>query len=66
MNVILESVVTCPTCEADSSERMPEDASQFFWECPVCEAVARPKPGDFCVYCTYGTVPCPPIQEGGG
>ncbi|MGE0674778.1 MAG: GDCCVxC domain-containing (seleno)protein, partial [Methylibium sp.] len=21
-----------------------------------------PKSGDCCVYCSYGTVPCPPIQ----
>lgn len=25
----------------------------------------KPKPGDCCVYCSYGTVPCPPIQERG-
>lgn len=64
MSVVLESVVTCPSCGAESEERMPEDACQFFWECPSCGAVARPKPGDCCVYCSYGTVPCPPIQEG--
>ncbi|WP_339879956.1 GDCCVxC domain-containing (seleno)protein, partial [uncultured Algoriphagus sp.] len=23
----------------------------------------KPKKGDCCVYCSYGTVPCPPIQE---
>ncbi|MDD2796322.1 MAG: GDCCVxC domain-containing (seleno)protein [Acidocella sp.] len=22
----------------------------------------RPKPGDCCVLCSYGSVPCPPIQ----
>jgi hypothetical protein len=22
----------------------------------------RPKPGDCCVFCSYGSVPCPPIQ----
>ena len=64
MSVVLESVVTCPSCGAESEERMPEDACQFFWECPSCGEVARPKPGDCCVYCSYGTVPRPPIQEG--
>ena len=24
----------------------------------------KPKPGDCCVFCSYGTVPCPPIQAG--
>ena len=25
----------------------------------------KPKAGDCCVYCSYGTVACPPIQQGG-
>jgi len=25
--------------------------------------VLRPLPGDCCVYCSFGDVPCPPIQE---
>ncbi|MFZ0027756.1 MAG: GDCCVxC domain-containing (seleno)protein, partial [Pseudolabrys sp.] len=24
-----------------------------------------PKDGDCCVFCSYGSVPCPPIQEKG-
>ena len=23
-----------------------------------------PKPGDCCVFCSYATVPCPPVQVG--
>nr|WP_299019146.1 GDCCVxC domain-containing (seleno)protein [uncultured Tepidimonas sp.] len=26
---------------------------------------ARPRPGDCCVYCSYGTSPCPPVQASG-
>ncbi|WP_457852675.1 GDCCVxC domain-containing (seleno)protein [Siccirubricoccus phaeus] len=26
----------------------------------------RPKPGDCCVFCSCGTVPCPPVQAEGG
>jgi uncharacterized protein (DUF4415 family) len=26
-------------------------------------ALLKPKPGDCCVFCSYGDVPCPPIQE---
>ena len=28
-----------------------------------CGALLKPKPGDCCVFCSYGDVPCPPIQE---
>jgi len=61
----LISVLTCPACGASHEETMPTDACQWFWACPACGAVARPKPGDCCVFCSYGTVPCPPIQQGG-
>ena len=42
---------------------MPTDACQFFYDCKHCGAVLRPLKGDCCVYCSYGDVPCPPIQE---
>jgi hypothetical protein len=45
---------------------MPTDACQYFYDCQGCGVVLKPKPGDCCVYCSYGDVPCPPIQEGGG
>jgi hypothetical protein len=41
---------------------MPTDACLFFYECKGCGALLRPKPGDCCVFCSYGSVPCPPIQ----
>jgi hypothetical protein len=37
-------------------------ACQFFYECTGCGARLRPKEGDCCVFCSYGSVPCPPIQ----
>ena len=62
--VTLTSILTCPECGASREEAMPEDACQFFYECSACGAVLRPKAGDCCVFCSYGTVPCPPIQRG--
>lgn len=43
---------------------MPTIACKFFHECASCQTVLAPKPGDCCVFCSYGTVPCPPMQEG--
>ncbi|WP_434088445.1 GDCCVxC domain-containing (seleno)protein, partial [Acinetobacter baumannii] len=43
---------------------MPTNACQWFYECGACHAVLKPLPGDCCVYCSYGTVKCPPIQQG--
>jgi hypothetical protein len=41
---------------------MPTDACQYFYECQGCRTLLRPKPGHCCVFCSYGTVPCPPVQ----
>ena len=59
----LQSTLTCPSCRSEATEIMPTTACQFFYECPACHAVLRPKQGDCCVFCSYGTVPCPPIQQ---
>ncbi len=56
------STLTCPNCGHAKTEIMPTDACQWFYECEGCRAILRPKVGDCCVYCSYGTVPCPPIQ----
>jgi hypothetical protein len=60
--MIETSTITCPRCGFAASEPMPTDACQFFYECRGCGAMLRPKPGDCCVFCSYGSVPCPPIQ----
>jgi len=62
MKAILESHLTCPHCGAVKEEIMPTDACQFFYECTVCHTVLRPKPGDCCVFCSFGSMPCPPVQ----
>ncbi|APX12402.1 MULTISPECIES: GDCCVxC domain-containing (seleno)protein [Roseobacteraceae] len=62
--VTLQSTITCPKCGHTADEIMPTDACQWFYECASCKAVLKPEPGDCCVYCSYGTIACPPIQEG--
>ena len=42
---------------------MPTDACQWFYECPSCHSLLRPRAGDCCVFCSYGSVKCPPIQQ---
>jgi len=61
--VILESVLTCPHCGFAQRQTMPTDACVFFLECPACHTLLRPKPGDCCVFCSYGSVKCPPVQQ---
>ncbi len=62
--ILLESVITCPHCGFARQETMPTDSCQFLYRCTNCQMVLRPKPGDCCVFCSYGSVPCPPKQSG--
>ncbi len=62
--IILESVITCPQCGKTSKELMPTNACQYFYTCSACHARIQPKQGDCCVFCSYGTVVCPPMQNG--
>ncbi|MFW1676183.1 GDCCVxC domain-containing (seleno)protein [Pontibacter sp. JAM-7] len=64
--LILQSTITCPDCGHQQTEQMPTDSCQFFYECKSCHQVIRPLPGDCCVFCSYGDVKCPPVQQGEG
>lgn len=65
MSVVLEATITCPECGYAARERMPTDACQHFYDCKGCGSLLKPKVGDCCVFCSYGNVKCPPIQESG-
>lgn len=60
----LETTVTCPNCGTTTPEIMPEDHCVVVYECSRCGETLRPKARDCCVYCSYGSVPCPPVQAG--
>jgi hypothetical protein len=62
------SVITCPVCQHAKNERMPSDACQRAYKCERCghqmQSVKRDTCG--CVFCLYGSVPCPPCQSNQG
>ena len=60
----LISRLRCPDCGTEKNEVMPTDACWYFYTCSGCGTRLKPLEGDCCVFCSYGTVPCPPIQQG--
>ena len=60
--VVLKSTLTCPRCGHSKSETMPVDACQYFYECESCNSLLKPEAGDCCIFCSFGTVKCPPMQ----
>ncbi|TET95233.1 MAG: hypothetical protein E3J28_01025 [Desulfobacteraceae bacterium] len=64
MIVKLKSTIKCPKCGFEKEETMPTNSCQIFYKCTKCETMLTPKQGDCCVFCSYGSVKCPPKQEG--
>ena len=62
--IVFFSKISCPRCHARSLDQMPSNASVYFYHCLQCNTIFNPKPGDCCVYCSYGTMRCPPRQKG--
>lgn len=62
MNSERTSTLMCPICGGQTARVMPTDACVVVAACVHCGEIMRPKPGDCCVFCSYGNVPCPPIQ----
>ncbi len=62
MKVKWQSIITCPHCSFQQEESMPANVGICLWECPQCQTVVKSKPSDCCIFCAYGTVPCPPVQ----
>ncbi len=64
--IALTTMLTCPQCGHKEEIAMPRDACQWYFDCNGCGKVLRPKRGDCCVFCSYGSTPCPSKQAGDG
>ncbi len=63
MSITYQSTITCPACGRAAEETMPDDACQRFYRCSGCGNILKPKAGDCCVFCSYGSAPCPDKQR---
>ena len=60
---VLAATIRCPHCGAEVEEPMPADACLHFYECAQCKTLLTPRAGDCCVFCSYGSAPCPSARE---
>ena len=63
MEIITVALVTCPKCGHAEKLSMAMDYCQFFHECAGCGTLLKAKEGKCCIFCSYGDVPCPPVQK---
>jgi len=61
---IIISKLTCPACGHAEDVEMLENACVSFHTCTHCKTRIQAKPGECCVFCSYGDFPCPSAQLG--
>jgi len=60
--IVLQSTLICPTCGHTTEETMPIDACVAEYVCKQCRSQIKAR-HRLCIFCSYGSVPCPPIRE---
>jgi hypothetical protein len=58
----LTSTITCPYCKHSFEESMPTDICLGKYTCGKCNRTLTTRPGDCCVFCSYGDHKCPSMQ----
>lgn len=58
-----QTLLICPDCHHQRWIEMPKDRCVLSFDCEGCANILRPKAGDCCVFCSFGTIACPPIQQ---
>jgi hypothetical protein len=57
------STIKCPECGYAKEEHMLTDSCRILYQCQGCGVLIHPKPGDCCVFCSYGNEKCPSMQD---
>ncbi|MBX7043250.1 MAG: phage terminase large subunit family protein [Ignavibacteria bacterium] len=62
MEIVTVSTIRCPECGFTHEEDIPENACLWYYTCLGCGTILRPLEKDCCVFCSYGTFKCIPVQ----
>lgn len=57
----LKSTIKCPVCKYKKDVPMALYSRRVQYDCEECNA--RLKAKECCVFCTYGSIPCPDKQQ---
>ncbi|HMS63792.1 MAG TPA: GDCCVxC domain-containing (seleno)protein [Ignavibacteria bacterium] len=63
MDFLTKSTLICPKCDFAVVLEMPTNSCLFFYQCENCKTILKPLPGDCCVFCSFGNVKCPSVQQ---
>lgn len=61
--VSFKTRITCRNCGATEDITMHSSLPERSFTCKKCTTVLLAHSDECCVYCSYGSVQCPPVQE---
>ena len=59
----LESIVTCPHCQASELINLEGGVSYHLYRCQSCSVILKPKSGDCCILCSFGDRDCSSSEQ---
>jgi hypothetical protein len=59
----INSVITCPHCEASELLQIPAGSSQRFYRCQACDGILKIQSGDCCIFCSFGSIGCTSSEQ---
>ncbi|MCW3076432.1 MAG: hypothetical protein JWO32_1041 [Bacteroidetes bacterium] len=61
-SIKIKSVVVCPVCKFKRELFMAANHFLKVYECEECNALLKTDKKQCCIFCSYGSVPCIPVQ----
>ncbi|MCD6017379.1 MAG: hypothetical protein K0S53_500 [Bacteroidetes bacterium] len=59
----LKSTIKCPVCKYAKVVPMLLYTRRVRYDCAECHAMLKTSVNECCVFCVYGSVPCPTTQQ---
>ncbi|MFZ3039139.1 MAG: GDCCVxC domain-containing (seleno)protein [Polynucleobacter sp.] len=57
------STITCPICLHAEVLALPKGSSQHLYQCQACKTILKPKSGDCCIFCSFGSIDCASAEK---
>ncbi|WP_285896681.1 GDCCVxC domain-containing (seleno)protein [Polynucleobacter corsicus] len=62
VNTVL-TTITCPDCCGQETLEISQGYSQHLYRCPSCSTILKPRSGDCCIFCSFGSQDCSNAEQ---
>ncbi|WP_304608924.1 MULTISPECIES: GDCCVxC domain-containing (seleno)protein [unclassified Polynucleobacter] len=57
------TIITCPNCYGQETLEISQGYSQHLYRCPSCSIILKPRSGDCCIFCSFGSQDCSSAEQ---